>query len=348
MDIIKNRPKVSIIVPVFNVEEYLSRCIESLINQTYENLEIILLNDGSTDRSLELARRYKNKDKRIVLITKNNTGVSDTRNKGIDIANGEFIIFVDSDDWIDKNMIEKMITIQQKYSSEVVICSYISEFRNKSILKFFDSKEGKYKIDYITRKLIGPIKKELSNPFKLDYLGTVWGKLYKKKSIKENDIKFYDLSVIGSAEDTLFNIELFSKLLGEVYILNDNLYHYWKGNRNSITSKYIHNFMEKRLHFFNRIKILVDSKEKKEALDNRICLSMMGIGLIECQNLVGHQVKIKNIKKCLDNVTFITSYRNLELKFFPIHWRCFYFFNKIKFAIGSYLILNLMNFMRRK
>ncbi len=103
-----NKPKVSIIVPVYNVENYLDRCLDSLINQSFDDIEIICINDGSTDNSLSILKDYEKKDARVKIINKDNSGVSDCRNNGINVANGEYIVFVDSDDWIDVNMIETM------------------------------------------------------------------------------------------------------------------------------------------------------------------------------------------------------------------------------------------------
>ena len=103
-----NNIKVSIILPVYNCETYLNRCLDSLLNQTFENIEIIAINDGSTDRSLEILDIYAKNDNRIKVINKKNTGVSDTRNIGLDESKGDYIVFVDSDDWIELNMIEDM------------------------------------------------------------------------------------------------------------------------------------------------------------------------------------------------------------------------------------------------
>lgn len=100
---------VSIIVPIYNVENYLSRCLDSIIRQTYANLEIILVNDGSTDRCLEICLKYKSLDNRIIVVSQNNQGLSAARNKGIDIAMGEYLMFVDSDDWISSDAVERLL-----------------------------------------------------------------------------------------------------------------------------------------------------------------------------------------------------------------------------------------------
>lgn len=126
-------PKVSIIVPIYNTEKFLYKCIQSIIKQTYSNLEIILVNDGSTDKSLEICNKFRKKDQRIIVIDKDNGGVSSARNKGLDIATGQYIGFVDSDDFISELMYEKMVKAMIKNNADVVECGYFtcdSEYNN--------------------------------------------------------------------------------------------------------------------------------------------------------------------------------------------------------------------------
>ena len=110
--------KISIIVPVYQAEKYISKCIESIVNQTYKNLEIILVDDGSTDRSGEICDEYGKKDNRIVVVHNKNKGVSVARNCGLDIATGDYITFVDSDDYIDLQMYSEMMKVVEKYSCD--------------------------------------------------------------------------------------------------------------------------------------------------------------------------------------------------------------------------------------
>ena len=114
--------KISIIVPIYNTEKYLKRCLDSLIKQEYENIEIILINDGSTDGSLQICEEYKNKDNRIVLIDKIHTGVSHTRNIGLENVSGDYIGFVDSDDYIDKDMFKNLMIGIEKYNADICMC----------------------------------------------------------------------------------------------------------------------------------------------------------------------------------------------------------------------------------
>ena len=124
---------VSVIIPVFNAETYLERCIKSVVNQTYKNLEIILINDGSIDRSKEICESWKKRDSRIFIINKKNTGVSDSRNQGIKEANGKFITFVDSDDYLEINMIEYLSKSIEEDKSDIAICGF-NYFNDKKII----------------------------------------------------------------------------------------------------------------------------------------------------------------------------------------------------------------------
>ena len=354
----KEQPQVSIIVPVYNVENYIERCLNSLVNQTFKDIEIITINDGSTDKSLELINKYVKEDIRVSVIDLGDEGVSYCRNLGIEKANGKYIMFVDSDDWIDSNMIEVMYKKAEENKLDLVMCSYIREFKDHSKEKIFNLpeeiiyKEDKVKNELL-RKLVGPVKEELSNPEMLDALGTVWGKLYRADILKENKIKFVDLKEIGSAEDTLFNIFTFN-YLKKVMFLNKPMYHYWRDNPKSVTSQYNSKLKEQRKVFFKYISDFIKENNFEqvfeEALNNRICTSVLGLGLIECSknNKISRINKIKNIKKIINEEYIRNAYKNLELKYFSIHWRVFYFFIKNKMSFCSYLMLSIIEFLRAK
>ena len=341
--------KVSIITPVYNVEKYLARCMDSLINQSFKDIEILAINDGSTDNSLEILRQYEAKDKRIKVINNSNMGVSETRNIGLSEAKGEFIVFVDSDDWIDKDMIKNMYDFMINEMSDMVMCTYIREFENHKKEKKFDLPEVNiYEANEVKnelfRRLVGPLDNELSNPEYIDALGTVWAKMYKTSILKENSLKFIDLKEIGTGEDILFNIYVFN-YINKAILLNKPMYHYWRGNKESITSKYIPGFIEKRRAYFKYMKDFITDNDLgidfNNALNNRICTSVLGTGLVECykDNDISFIEKIKRIKSILNDEYIDEAYKSLNLKYFSIHWRVFYFFNKYKLSFPSYLML---------
>lgn len=136
-----NTELISVIIPVYNVEKYLNQCIESIINQTYKNLEIILIDDGSTDNSGEICENYSKKDPRIKVIHQKNSGVSSARNKGIDIATGKYINFIDSDDYIEEDMIEYLYGLLQQENADISMCSAYDVYDKKII---FTAKKNIY------------------------------------------------------------------------------------------------------------------------------------------------------------------------------------------------------------
>lgn len=123
---------VSVIIPVYNVEKYICECIESVINQTYKNLQIIIINDGSTDNSKNLCNKYANKDNRIIIVNKKNGGAASAKNIGIDIAEGDYIAFLDGDDYLNLDAIEYMVNLIENYNSDIAHCDFYEVYKNKN------------------------------------------------------------------------------------------------------------------------------------------------------------------------------------------------------------------------
>ncbi|SDM77669.1 glycosyltransferase [Bacillus sp. OK048] len=351
------RPKVSIVVPIYNVEKYLSRCLDSLLAQSLKDIEIVAVNDGSYDLSLDILKKFALMDSRIKVIDKPNGGVSTARNEGIKLAKGEYIGFVDPDDWIDKEMYEVMHNNAKSEKVDIVMCSYIREFENHSKLKNFKlPRKVRYEDEEvklnIMRRLIGPVNEEIANPELLDAWGTVWSKLYRAEIIKENGIRFVDLNKIGTNEDTLFNIEAFYYTKSFLFI-NSPYYHYWRANSTSVTSGFKPNLVDQWIYLFSYIeKFLKDKNMTHEyyvALNNRICLNTLGLGLntISKDNQTSTLEKIKNIKIFLRNKRIKHSFKQLEMSKFPIVWRVFYFCAKFRFAAGFYLMLICIEYLRK-
>ena len=123
---------VSAIIPVYNVEKYICECIESVINQTYKNLQIIIINDGSIDNSKNLCNKYANKDNRIIIVNKKNGGAASAKNIGIDIAEGDYIAFLDGDDYLNLDAIEYMVNLIENYNSDIAHCDFYEVYKNKN------------------------------------------------------------------------------------------------------------------------------------------------------------------------------------------------------------------------
>ena len=190
-------PKVSIIIPIYNVENYLRQCLDSAINQTLKDIEIICVNDGSTDTSLQIINEYANKDNRIKIINKTNGGLSSARNAGLKIAQGEFIGFLDSDDYLDLNFYKSLYKRAKETNSDIVVCEYIYRFQ--------DNNKRKKIFLQVDKNVITSDKNEKFKCLYLPVYCYVHNKIYKKDCIKENfidglnfeDIYFTTLTLSG-------------------------------------------------------------------------------------------------------------------------------------------------------
>ena len=193
--------KVSIIVTVYNTEKYVEECIISIINQTYKNTEIILIDGGSTDRTHEICQKYESKYKNIRLIYKENEGVSAARNRGIEEATGEYILFIDGDDWIENNTVEVLVELEEENQADIA----------------FIIKEGH--IDSTGEILIGEGKKMLLHIFEMSAIES-WGKLFKRELF--NDIRFPE----GKLHEDLYIMPTIFLKCKKIVAYHKGLYHY--------------------------------------------------------------------------------------------------------------------------
>ncbi len=209
---------VSIIVPVYNREKFLTRCLDSLINQTLKDIEIICIDDGSTDKSVDILTEYQKKDERVKIILQNQEGVSAARNKGIDISTGDYLGFVDSDDYVDKDFYEKLYKATIETSADVACAGIIRKNEKKcTILADYVSKNY---FDKIRDKFIA-IKYPANN--------YVVNKIYSRSALNEANIRFQEGVIY---EDLFFTPSVIEKL-GRVVVVANTNYHYWK-HKNSI------------------------------------------------------------------------------------------------------------------
>lgn len=190
--------KVSVVVPVYNVEEYLDKSVFSIINQTYKELEILLIDDGSKDNSGILCDEWAEKDNRIRVIHKENGGLSSARNTGIDYATGDYIMFEDSDDWLEETIIEKCVARIEKDKSDLVLFGYRKIDENGHNLGEFTFGNGTYSRTELIQQLYSRIV-EMS-------FGYAWNKLYKFEVLKKSRIR--NDSTIIDREDLVFNMQL--------------------------------------------------------------------------------------------------------------------------------------------
>lgn len=229
---------ISVIVPVYNVEDYIDRCIESITNQTYKNLEIILVDDGSSDKSLDLCKKWARKDNRIIVIHSENKGVSSARNIGLTKATGDYIGFIDSDDYIDSRMYELLLSSIKKYNSDIAFCGF----------KYIYTKETKNSLDF-PKEVFDKCYFLKHYKFNNNMNYSASNKLYKKEIIKNI---FFDTN-IKVTEDGLFVMNCVDRANLISYV-NKNMYCYDCTNQNST------------LHSNNIEKFITSLDAKKEMI----------------------------------------------------------------------------------
>lgn len=220
---------VSIIIPIYNCQLFLKRIIDSILNQTYKNFELILIDDGSTDNSRKILEDLKNRDERINVIYKNNTGVSDTRNVGIEIAKGEYITFFDADDYVEKTFLEDVINIYKIYDVDLVVTGFFSEIEGKNT-------NGNDKINMRTKlyESFNQIKLDFVKMWDRQMLYNVWNKLYLKSIIDKYNIKF---PKYNWGEDVEFNRNYLLHI-NTIYITENCYYHYIRERIGAVTNRY--------------------------------------------------------------------------------------------------------------
>ncbi|MDQ0975373.1 glycosyltransferase involved in cell wall biosynthesis [Neobacillus niacini] len=175
--------KVSVVVPIYKVERYLSKCVDSILNQTYRNLEVILVNDGSPDDCGNIAENYALLDNRVKVIHKENGGLSDARNYGMKYVTGEYTLFVDSDDWLDRSMIEELVKTSSKFQAEVVQSAFYYAYNDHLL---FDSRVYKQNASPVVLDNKSLMYELVKNNIVKNF---AWGKLYKTKIIKDIPFK---------------------------------------------------------------------------------------------------------------------------------------------------------------
>ena len=283
-----NNPKISIVLPIYNVEKYLEKCLDTVVSQTLKDIEIICVIDKSPDNSIEICKRFQEKDKRIFIIDKPvNEGLGLTRNAGIEVAHGEYVAFLDSDDYVDLQMYENLYTFAKEHQLDAAFCNYVRDTDGKISKSNEPVDEVLYKNKKETEDflldMIGPLP---SYPSDVKYLVSVWRAIYSNKIIKDNHLRFMSERVVVS-EDTIWNIDFLSKGNKVGYMPFEG--YYYRFNQDSLSRTYTHekyerfkdllNEMKKRLsqiydyseynlHFFRFIFFLYRSVIKYETVRN--------------------------------------------------------------------------------
>lgn len=278
---------ITVMVPVYNVEKYLDKCITSILNQSYKNIDVLLINDGSTDRSGEICDKYAELDKRVRVIHKANEGVSKTRNQGIECANGKYLVFVDSDDYLEIDYCKKLYDTQQQYGDAFVMCGFKTVFVSGEE-EFFCFEKVEKLSELSTKDIIELIEKWLLN--------SPCNKLYLVNELKKEKIKMpEDLSL---AEDLLFNFEYMDKLVGDkIVVINEGLYNYRLQSSGTLNSKYYPD----QLEIMERVNDRLYKLCKKIKIHNME--AFYGIALLHLENAMKNNLKRDNSESFFEKIS---------------------------------------------
>lgn len=314
----KSEPLFSIIVPVYNTEQYLRECIDSILAQTYENFEVILIDDGATDNCPQICDEYAERDSRVKVIHKENGGVSSARNIGIQSAKGKYLLFFDSDDSVKPNTFERLFQLQLEKKADVICYGYYQEyedhhFRNNIIKK-----------NYFANV---PIEMALSIAFEgyNNYPGferifpSVWDKAYKREVIQNNNLRFDEY--LSKAEDLLFNVAFFC-VARNAYMTDESFYIY-RLNPNSLIHTYPvfeEERIQKGVYLYSQVRnIFVHSFVGKETFQPVLSARLVRIAININEEIVNSTMnfsqRLSTIKKVTEWLLKYLDKYEMEIKF---------------------------------
>ena len=314
--------KLSIIVPIYNTpEKYLIKCLSSIINQTFKDIEIILVNDGSKKEIAKICKEFVDKDNRIKLINQENSGESVSRNVGIENSTTNNIVFVDSDDWVEKNMCEEIINLLEKinYQYDIIIHNCYVDYLKKSEKNTFYNKQGWLDNSDIEEIQLQNIEKGITKYYPKDTnISVVWAKVYNKEFVLKNNLKF--IPNIIRMPDAIFNIEAFESAR-KIYMFPKYLYHYQK-NENSICQKYSKDTINYYETFIEYVKKYIEKYNKNERFEDtlniKICTSVdkyMYNYYFHKDNPNEKSVIIKEFKELLDKEMYKNAVENVKIQY---------------------------------
>lgn len=299
--------KYSIIIPVYNVEEYLDRCLKSILNQTYSNYEVIIVNDGSPDNSDNIIKSYEKEDKRFKEYKKVNGGLSDARNYGLKYATGDYLIFIDADDYIENNYLEKVNDVLERNKDIDVLkfkIKLVDEGENLIRMENGLNKEGVTSFDELV---------------KLEFLEPAWSYVYKLSFWKENNFTYLKGMI---HEDFGLTPEILMKA-NKIYYLNSYLYNYVQRNGSIMSSNNKEKLHKKAYDMLYQYDRLIKINYNK---DTKVYKSFLANALISKTNTLDkdEQKKYKEElrkRKVIDNLIDDTLKRKIKKIIYKIFWR---------------------------
>lgn len=338
-------PLISVIVPIYNAEKFLHYCIDSILNQSFVDFEILLVNDGSTDNSGKICDKYAEKDTRVKVLHKQNGGVSSARNAGIEAAQGEYICFVDSDDYLEKDYLEILIETKKKFPDyDSVWCGFqtVEDYNgknNKDVIAENNTKFSCYSLEDIMLLHEKWLEASPCN------------KLFDKGIIINNKIKFPDDLSLG--EDLLFNFEYLDCSEGKIVVINKPLYNYIRDGKESLDNKYYPNLLE----IYRRLNSEIEKYAQKWSLSGVQISKMYSSFFFRLENVLRNtfnkknkesfRKKLKYNNEILNSNDFQESMKKMEASIHPMY-RFAYNSKKYIFVKLADISLNIKNKLLRK
>ncbi len=342
--------KVSIIVPIYNVEKYLKICVDSILAQTYSDFELILVDDGSPDQCGIICDNYAAQDSRIKVIHKENQGLGFARNTGLDHAQGEFICFVDSDDWLEPNAIECWIAAQEKYKADIVMCNYQKRNNKNEILYRYEIRNSEccYQGIDVEKEIFWAMigqKSIIKDDFTINMC--VWTNLYKREQIEKEHIRFLSEREYLS-EDICFNLQYLLQCQTAVMI-PESLYCY-RYNPTSLTSKYKENEYQKAVALYDKVLFWANHakyQEYKEFRTERFFLTKVRelmFRLCGCQ--MSYKEKINMCKVILKDDSLQNALQQYPIETYKLKYKIPAYLMKMQNAVATVLLFKLMSKVR--
>lgn len=333
----KENPKISIIVPIYKTDYIqLKECLESLTNQSYQNIEILLIDDGSPDKCGAICDQYQKNDSRIIVKHKANEGVSCARNTALDIATGDYIIFVDSDDYISLDLCNTLIHMQKKFPDSVIFFNYAKVFK-KNIVP----------ISITNKRFSIYIRNEKSslNIYDMKIMGYITHTLFPRELIKNER---FDINLPNS-QDIEFNFRVFP-LIKKAIFCNEILY-YYRQNENSAVRKYDKQKSEKYIKTIPKIKYDRNNKLQTEAYYSFISITFIMLILNTIFN-INNKISYHDKKQQIKHLMFFPCYKDLfkHIKFIriPLSRKCIIYFAKLHLFTPIYFIIKVKQFLDLK
>lgn len=338
------KPKISIIVPVYNVEKYLDRCMESLLNQTLKDIEIILVDDGSPDNCPQMCDDYAKMDSRVKVVHKQNAGLGYARNSGLDIASGEYIGFVDSDDYVCTNMYEVLYAKAKETNTDAVLCSYYNEYnghlRKANIDRLSDKERSLDACPTYIAEVIGGLP---TDKYRQHHGYSVWKMLFSNEVIQRNKIRFKSEREFVS-EDILFQLD-FSLHASKVFIYPEAMYYYC-ANEGSLTKRYDYTRFNREVSLYLKIGDTIKNSKRDipsiELRMSRLLMYKAFYSVCDTIKYLHYKESIRQLNKIVDNDFLHCILETYPIRLLPsLSQRLFYFLLRFKCSILLYLFYKL-------